>query len=186
MATCIPSKRAPVRLTAEEVHSLSLQSASRVADSFSKVNANDLARVGTAMAHHESTFNAAAINPQKGSSAAGLTQIVCKTQWGIEDRMGTPRDTNRERIFDPAYALCLSMWYLCEHFRRYGTWAKALSAYNQGHPNAAGDRYARTVLAGITKLNLAAIESGLRDVAEADPSAASSMDPALFTPGTMG
>lgn len=149
-------------MTVHQVHSIALQMAKVIAPRWGfSSHARDLARILTSMALKESTFNAYARNPGKSSTAAGLTQIVAKTQCMLERRLGIAHDPTRANILNPAHASMLSADYLCEHFKKYRTWAKALSAYNQGHANKTGDRYASSVLSKGRGLNLPTVETQL-------------------------
>ena len=85
-----------------------------------------LARV----ALQESNFDPGAYNA--GSGARGMMQIIPKWHPGVNVNDLDPRD-------DILYAAK----YLRENFDRFGTWSKALAAYNwgPGNLNNAIDRY---------------------------------------------
>lgn len=113
-----------------DVYLLALRIARDIAPRW-KVNAHDLARIMTALTLKESTWNPNAKN--KKSTARGLAQILLGTQKEIETKLlGIPHQP--EKIYDPAYAMLLGSTYLAYHFNRkgYGTWDKAIHAYNQG------------------------------------------------------
>lgn len=57
--------------------------------------------------------------------------------WQVDDRSHPVAVTTRARK-DPAYAADYAAGMLASNFQRYGTWKKALSAYNAGDPNATG------------------------------------------------
>lgn len=80
------------------------------------------ARLTARVADQESDFNPGAYN--KGSGARGMMQIIPKWHPGVNVTDLDPRD-------DIIYAAK----YLRENFNRFGSWAKALAAYNWGPGN---------------------------------------------------
>lgn len=120
--------RPPNVLSAAQVYRLALGVAQNHLG-YKGVDPPTLARVATAVAKKESTFNANAQNP--GSSARGLMQLVSSTQASIEKKLSLPPAP--DRAFEPAYALLLGCNYLAQQYLRYGRdWDKAVIAYNQG------------------------------------------------------
>lgn len=76
-------------------------------------------------AKQESAYNPLAVN--RLSNAQGLMQIV--PRWHPDMANG--------KAFQPALAVPYAAKYLAELHRQFGTWAKALAAYNWGPGNLA-------------------------------------------------
>lgn len=71
----------------------------------------------------ESRFRPDAVNASSG--AQGIAQIVPRWHPGVDP-------------FDPREAIPYAAGYLRENFNRFGSWDKALAAYNWGPTNVAG------------------------------------------------
>lgn len=76
----------------------------------------------------ESDFNAAAISP---AGARGLYQLMPDTAADIAATLGAGEVTP-ERLHDPAFNIRLGAYHLHDLHRRYGDWARVLTAYNFG------------------------------------------------------
>lgn len=67
----------------------------------------------------ESRFNATATNP---SGASGIAQLIPRFYPGVD-------------VFDPAQAISAQASSMSDYYSRFGTWPKALAAYNWGPGN---------------------------------------------------
>jgi soluble lytic murein transglycosylase-like protein len=141
--------KAPARATAilsgPQVYSMMLDIASRAVTN--RVDVRSLARIATAIAKKESTWNANALNPD--GNAAGLMQIRASTQKLIEKLLGIPIDVNRAKIFDAKYNGMLGSNLLAHEYNNYKDWSTAIRVYNQGtknRNNAAAKSYAASVM----------------------------------------
>jgi SLT domain-containing protein len=77
----------------------------------------------------ESNFITTAAN--KHSTAKGLFQILDGTAKDIQDRILKYKIPNYN-VFNPEHNALLGVAYLSYQLKRYGTWDKAIIAYNQG------------------------------------------------------
>jgi hypothetical protein len=96
-----------------------------------------LARVATAIARQESRLYPLAHNGYTGSNEAiGLMQMLPDTQRDVSAWLGLPYD--RQKLYDPEYALLLGSAYVAYQKQRYGDWDKAIYSYYAGsYPGAA-------------------------------------------------
>ncbi|GAF11999.1 LOW QUALITY PROTEIN: hypothetical protein JCM19045_1155 [Bacillus sp. JCM 19045] len=77
------------------------------------------------------TFDTDAIGPDtQYGNAYGMAQFMTNTAHGLLRRQGL--NTKRNLLFDPYYAIQLSIEYLDFLYGEYGNWSEALTAYNRG------------------------------------------------------
>jgi len=112
-----------------------------------KANAEQLVQHLTAIAEVESRFNELAKN--KASTARGIMQMLICTQREVEKKRAkvafapamyscksyvtSTVDQSKDTLFtNPEYAIKLALYELAYQYKRYGSWDKAVHAYNQG------------------------------------------------------
>lgn len=89
----------------------------------------------TAVAQHESGFNPAAVNhDSNGTEDVGIMQLNLQAQ-GVTHSFAA----------NPVTAIPYAARLLADLHHQYGTWARALSAYNSGSPTGS-PTYAQAVL----------------------------------------
>ncbi|MFC4738137.1 lytic transglycosylase domain-containing protein [Bacillus daqingensis] len=77
------------------------------------------------------TFDPDLVGPEtKYGHAYGLAQFMENTGPWIAEKAGLPYE--RELLFDPHYAIQLSVTYLDYLYEKYGDWDYALTAYHRG------------------------------------------------------
>ena len=156
-------------MTARNIYKLALPIAKKAAKRFN-ANAAELVQYAVAICKVESNFRPQAKNNH--STARGLMQLLICTQREVEKKhiktkyapasyscRSIPAEVVAaadDKMYDPAYNLTVGIHYLAYQFKRYGSWKKAVHAYNQGSyrsGNAAGQKYLAKVLTAMAQMN---------------------------------
>lgn len=102
-----------------------------------------------AVAHQESGFNPGAVNhDSNGTEDVGIMQLNLQAQ-----------QLSYSYAANPVTAIPYAAHLLASLKRRYGTWARALSAYNSGSPTGS-PAYAAAVLAQARQYGYTGAEAG--------------------------